>query len=383
MKTFSTTDLGYFINAGITEVGRIAPQRFHENVQLVDGEMDYRLRGDVGNLVANPSFESGDEALFSGVYQTVATGDDLLGGWDVGTTSPAKVLFPKNSYAKSGMHVGSIYLPAATATRRLTQNIPVNLDTTYIVSGWHWKGTAGGTGNVLIFNTLDSSEVVVTQDAVRHDTTAGAPVYMSGSIIVPDDGTVAFIQVQLVAYAISNTTAQSFQFEDISVTEAGDTQGVSANSKDQIEIRRVEIWTLADNDTDVPAHLIYTLPRATTHSETGWDFWDGSLHIPYKTLQVVDPATTYLRVWGYAPYDRLTYATQTADLSDEAEEAVLTYVRVEALSRLVLERDLFTQWQTRQGNTDVSPASLMNSLAMAREDWRRRARSLAVLRETS
>ena len=162
MKTFSTTDLGYFINAGITEVGRIAPQRFHENVQLVDGEMDYRLRGDVGNLVANPSFESGDEALFSGIYQTVATGDDLLGGWDVGTTSPVRVLFPKNSYAKSGTHVGSIYLPAATATRRLTQNIPVNLDTTYIVSGWHWKGTAGGTSNVLIFNTLDDNEVVVT-----------------------------------------------------------------------------------------------------------------------------------------------------------------------------------------------------------------------------
>jgi len=380
MKTFSTTDLGYFINAGITEVSRIAPQRFHENVQLVDGAMDYRLRGDVGNLVANPSFESGDEALFSGVYQTVATGDDLLGGWDVGTTSPVRVLFPKNSYAKSGTHVGSIYLPAATATRRLTQNIPVNLDTTYIVSGWHWKGTAGGTGNVLIFNTLDANEVVVTQDAVRHDTTAGAPVYMSGSIIVPDDGTVAFIQVQLVAYAISNTTAQSFQFEDISVTEAGDGAGVSANSKDQIEIRRVEIWTLADGD--VPAHLIYTLPRGGDNSEAGWDYWDGSLHIPYRTLQVVDPATTYLRVWGYAPYDLLAYATQTADLSDEAEEAVLTYVRVEALSRLVLERDLFTQWQTRQGNTDVSPASLMNSLAMAREDWRRRARSLAVLRET-
>jgi hypothetical protein len=68
-------------------------------------------------------------------------------------------------------------------------------------------------------------------------------------------------------------------------------------------------------------------------------------------------------------------------VSHELETAMRSYCRVEALRRLIVERDLFTQWQTRSNNTDVSPAALMNGLAQAEESWRRTERRLTVLRE--
>ena len=377
-KTFSSTDLGYFINSGIAEVSRIAPQRFRENIEFVTDNMDYKIRGGQGNLVANPSFENGDEGLFETAYTTVNIGDGVLGGWEVSKDGTI-CRFSRSGNARGGTHIGTIKLEAADTTRYYYQHIPVNIDTTYYFSGYHWKGTSGGSANVIQVNTLDSNEDVVTVDVIRHDTTAGSPVFMSGSTTIPDDGTVAFLQISLIAYSAGNATDQFFAWDEISLIESGDGQGVAANSKDQIEVRRVEIWTFQDDNA--PAHRIGQINRGQDNSEAGWDYWDGLLHIPYRVITALDPSTHYFRVWGYAPYDKLTYEGQTTDLSFEGEEAVLSYVKVEALSRLVLERDLYTQWQTRQGNTDVSPAALMNALSLAREDWRRKARSLLVLRE--
>jgi hypothetical protein len=68
-------------------------------------------------------------------------------------------------------------------------------------------------------------------------------------------------------------------------------------------------------------------------------------------------------------------------VSGEREQAMRDYCMVLGLKRLVNERDLFTQWQTRSGNTDVSPAALMNALNIAMADWKQRARSITVLRE--
>lgn len=376
LKTFSTADLGYFINAGIAQVSRVAPQKFLEDVDLIDGTMAYPLRASNGNLVANPSFENGDETMFDGAYNTVVPGDtELTGGWDANAS--LRALWTRSANAKQGLYVGVLTPAVAVASHWLYQNIPVNPGTTYYVSGWHWKGVAGGRPNIVRFHTLDDSEVIVTTDAVRHDTTAGVPTAFSGSIVVPDDGTVAFIQVVLRAHTESlNTATETFAFENINVTEDA-TSGVATNALASIEVMRVEIWS---TDYD-PARKIGSIDRGRGDSESGWEFWDGDLRIPYRWLARLNTSTNYLRVYGYAPYDKLTSATQVTDLSFELEQAVMEYVHVQALERLTFERDLFTQWQTRSGNTDISPAGLMSALTQARDAWRRTRRDILVLRE--
>lgn len=376
LKTFNTADLGYFINAGIAQVSRVAPQKFIEDVDLIEGTTSYPLRASNGNLVANPSFENGDETMFDGAYNTVAPGDsELTGGWE--PSASMRTLWTRSSNAKQGLYVGGIHLPAATSTKYLYQNIPVNPGTTYYVSGWHWKGVAGGEGNVVSFLTLDDSLVTVTTDAVRHDTTAGTPQPFSGSIIVPDDGTVAYIQVRIIAYSAgAYASEQKYYFENINVTEDA-TAGVAANAVSSIEVVRVEVWS---TDYD-PARKVALIPRGRGDSESGFEYWGGDLSIPYRWLAGLDTSTNYLKVYGYAPYDKLTTATQITDLSFELEQAVMEYVRVAALERLSFERDLFTQWQTRSGNTDISPAALMSALAHARDQWRRTRRDILVLRE--
>lgn len=381
MQTFSSADLGYFINSGIAELSRLAPQRFVEDIPILAGTTTYPVHGGDGNLVANPSFEQGDETMFDGSYNTIAPGDEeLTGGWSPSTT--LRALWSRSTNAKHGLYAGTLRPAAAVASHYLYQDIPVNPGTTYNVSGWHWKSVAGGRSNIVRFHTLDDSSVVVTTDAVRHDTTAGTPQQFSGSIEVPDDGTVAYIRVILLAFTESlNTSSEVFAFDSITVTEYGQGRLVATNSLDQIELVRVELWSQSYD----PARFITTLSpihqSPVSHSEAGWQYWGGELRIPYRIVSNLDEAVDYLKVWGYAPYDKLTSATQTTDLSFELEQALMKWVRMEGLEKLVFSRDLYTQWQTRSGNTDVSPASLMNSLSMARDDWRRVSRQLGVLRE--
>jgi hypothetical protein len=54
---------------------------------------------------------------------------------------------------------------------------------------------------------------------------------------------------------------------------------------------------------------------------------------------------------------------------------------IEGLRRLISNRTLFAQWQTRSNNTDVTPAALANDLNIALADWARKYRQIFVLRE--
>ena len=380
--TFLDAELGDYINRGIAEVGRYAPQQFVEDIQLNEGQNTYQLRGGTGNLIANPSFEQGDETMFDSAYNvlTPSTAPDLTAGWQT-TYSDIRVLFGKSAYAKSGTVVGIIYVPANTSQRSMYQDIPVNPGTTYYLSGWHWKGAAGGEGNVILVNTLDVNSAVILTDVIRHDTTAGTPQFMSGSYTTPVDGTVKYLQVKIVGYSAgAYSSEQSYGFEDIKLVESADANLVASNSRANIEVRRVEIF----NSSYTPVLSVLNLtPNSSEYissSEAGWDYWAGDLTIPVGTFNQLDTAINFLRVWGWAPYDRLTDDTQVTDLTNELEEAVLLFVRIEGLSALVMDRDLFTQWQTRSGNTDASPASIMNAQSLAQEEWRRRVRSLQVLR---
>jgi hypothetical protein len=150
----------------------------------------------------------------------------------------------------------------------------------------------------------------------------------------------------------------------------------------EIEVARVELW---DGST-TPATRLAVVPAASAgyvaDSEVGWSNWGGTLSIPRRVWSVVDghEADYLYRVWGYSPYVALAADNDSCNLSTDGYWAVVAYAKVEALDRLVGDRVLFTQWQTRSGNTDISPAGLMNDLTYARADWRQRSRGLLRLR---
>ena len=153
----------------------------------------------------------------------------------------------------------------------------------------------------------------------------------------------------------------------------------------EIEVNRVELWDV----TTTPYRPIALLAPASqgyiNFSNTGWFNRDGVLEIDYNTVVGIGSSfENYLfRVWGYRPYPSVSADEDVIPVSGEREQAIRDYVRVLSLSRLVNERDLFTQWQTRAGNSDVSPASLLSALNSAMADWKARARAITVLREAA
>lgn len=150
---------------------------------------------------------------------------------------------------------------------------------------------------------------------------------------------------------------------------------------DEIEVRRVEVW---DGSFTPPRYVARLRPASAEYvnsSQTGWECWGGILYLTNAQESALDPDVDLIKVWGYSPFLPLQSDSDILTCGAEREQAIKDYCRVLGLRRLVLERDLFTQWQTRTNNTDVSPAALMNGLAQAEEDWRRRSRALLVLRE--
>lgn len=380
MLTFLDADLGDYVNRGIVEVSKYAPQQFVEDIALNAGQNSYRVRGGTGNLLANPSFEGGDATIVqasSPVSVTVGNASNLLSGWLL--TATTLVRFTQSALAKAGIYIGEMTVNAAQASLRLYQDVPVNPGTTYSFSGWHWKGVAGGIANRIRVNSLDSGSTVIAFNVISHDTTAAVPVYASGTYTTPADGTVVYLRVELLCNGTPSAT-EVFNFDAISLVESSDANLVADNALQSIELRRVEVF---DATTSPASSMGVMQPNSAEYvsgSESGWDFWNGSLTIPYRIFTGLSTSSNFVRVWGWAPYDRLTSDTQVTDLSNELEEAVVIYSRIEGFRALLQDRDLFTQWQTRSHNTDTSPAAVMNALNLAQDDWRHLARSLLVLR---
>lgn len=149
----------------------------------------------------------------------------------------------------------------------------------------------------------------------------------------------------------------------------------------EIELVRVEVW----DTTTTPARFVTRCQPAAgeyeNSSPVGWRVWGGKLEITNNLESWLDPALHLVRVWGYSPYVLPDSDDDIIPVSQELERAVRDYCRVQALRRLNQERDLFTQWQTRSGNSDISPAGLMNQLAQAEDQWRRQEKHLFVLRQ--
>lgn len=150
----------------------------------------------------------------------------------------------------------------------------------------------------------------------------------------------------------------------------------------EIQVDRVELWD-ATTTPNKPLALIQPgSAEYVNFSATGWDVRDGVLEIPYFIVNFIGAnyANYLFRVWGWRPYPEMTTGTDVVPVSAEREQALRDYCWVLALRRLSSERDLFTQWQTRAGNSDVSPAAIGGMLVNAERMWKEKKRSITVLR---
>jgi len=376
--TFSDDDLKDMVNEAIAEVSRIAPQPFVEDLQVLTGRTRYKLRGGNANLVPNYSFEEGDDTVLATAPVTVTAADapDLLGGWNLVADTP--LYFPKNANRITGLRVAFLQPTAGQVDATLYADIPVNPSTTYQVEGWQWKLLAGGLVNRLELETRDVDNNLI-ESVWTHDTTSAQPVLASTSYTTADDGTEFYLRIKLIAKGTQPSTRQSFGFEDISVAEASQAVLVAPNAINSIEVSKVELW----NVTDGVPYPVMSIQRPgfsrSDFTEVGWRIWGGVLELPYGLVQSLD-TSAFIKVWGYAPYDTLVDDTQVTDLSNELEWAVLLYCDLIGTRRLWNDRALFSQWQTRSNNTDVTPAALAGRLNGLEQAWLRKERQLHVLR---
>jgi hypothetical protein len=150
-----------------------------------------------------------------------------------------------------------------------------------------------------------------------------------------------------------------------------------------IELRNVEVW-----DTDAtPNQIVYWVtPKKghftdLAHSQAGWEVWGGTLYLPNRIVAGIDVDSHAIRVWGYSPWEMPVADEDVMPFPQSYEEALIIGANVGILRRLTNNRALFTAWQTRSNNTDVSMASLMNDLESAKDEWRRLTRAIQVARE--
>lgn len=378
-KTFVAADLTDMLNAGIAEVSRLCPQHFVQDITLEAGTVKYPLTGGAGNLVANWSFEDGD-SLFDGYTEVTQDDTDPMGGWAPSATTD--IWLAKNTNAVAGRRVLVLRPRAAQAATYVYQFVPINASTTYILEGAHWKGATGGIAARISFQTYTNLTTFV-QTVASWDTTSNAPVKRKASFTSAADSSELYVRVVLQLFGTQPASPlQGAYFDSIRIVEQSEENLVSLQSVPDIEVARVEQWYYDDDE----AKFLRLIPSASSQpqmsSAAGWSNWGGDLYLPDRIVGAADTSSQFVRVFGYSPYDTLVDDAQSSDLTDELQVAVLQYAEVEALERLVMERDLYTQWQTRAGNSDVSPAGLMNSLNIAREQWRQRSRHLTRLRAT-
>jgi len=146
----------------------------------------------------------------------------------------------------------------------------------------------------------------------------------------------------------------------------------------EIELSRVEMW----DTTTTPYTRRYVVPAASAgyiaDSETGWMNWGGTLSLPRRIQQAMaGMEDNYLiRVWGYSPYPELFAEEDLFAGGTELKWAVVMFGHLSGLRRLVNERELFSQWQTRSGNVDTTFAGLMADYNSTRDEWRREKHEL-------
>lgn len=154
---------------------------------------------------------------------------------------------------------------------------------------------------------------------------------------------------------------------------------------DDIQIMSVEVW---DGTSTPPRALRFVEPQSThptglAYSQAGWRFWGGELMLPNRVVDFVLPDSYFIRVMGYSPWPECVEEDDVVPFGRIHEEALVIRCHIEAMRRLIGNRILFTQWQTRANASDITPAFLMNEKVQAESEWRRLMLRIAVPREGS
>jgi len=149
----------------------------------------------------------------------------------------------------------------------------------------------------------------------------------------------------------------------------------------EIEVMRVEVWD-ASQSPDQFVSRVAPAAREQGGQDSGWYVWGGTLYLPTRVVSglVGYEAEYVVRLWGYSPYVPPSDDADVVAVSSEVEQAMVWYIQLAALDMLLASRDLFSQWQTRSGNTDMTPAGLMNQRSLAAQEWRSRSRAISRLR---
>jgi hypothetical protein len=155
----------------------------------------------------------------------------------------------------------------------------------------------------------------------------------------------------------------------------------SAATVPEIEVMRVEVWD-ASQTPDEFICRVNPASREWGGQDSGWYVWNGELYLPTRFARglVGYEAEYVIRLWGYSPYVHPSDDADVIGVSSDVEQAMIWFIRLEAIDMLLASRDLFTQWQARSGNTDMSPAGLMNQRSIAEQAWARRSRAIQRLR---
>ena len=109
-------------------------------------------------------------------------------------------------------------------------------------------------------------------------------------------------------------------------------------------------------------------------SSSGWSFWQGNVRLPEKfTLPVTLSGGGYEQVvvliYGYADHTLLNSDATETTLTTREQDAVRVFCTAEALSRLMINRATFQQWQVASGATNVSISELAVLANSARYRW--------------
>lgn len=156
----------------------------------------------------------------------------------------------------------------------------------------------------------------------------------------------------------------------------------SAVATPEVEVMRVEVW-----DASVAPEAFVSKVPAAAHTtsggqDSGWYVWNGTLYMPTRVVKALEgyEADYVIRLWGYSPYVEPVDDADVVAVSPAIEQAMIWFCRLEAIDLLLASRDLFSQWQTRSGNTDTSLAGLMNQRSIAEQAWARRSKAIQRLR---
>ncbi|MBA3583454.1 MAG: hypothetical protein H0W36_02805, partial [Gemmatimonadetes bacterium] len=139
----------------------------------------------------------------------------------------------------------------------------------------------------------------------------------------------------------------------------------------EVEVMRVEVWDASVAPERFLGRILPASQQPIGGIDSGWYMWGGELTIPTRVASglIGYELTRLIRVWGYSPYVLPVADADVIAISKEVEQAAIWFCRLEAIDLLLASRDLFTQWQTRSGNTDMSPAALMNQRSIAEQAW--------------